>query len=128
MTTPIHLQTIISRDSYIGRTASPIKRADVPLQLHRRTDTSGQHTVGVRVTSSSIYLIAGAFLSRHSLPKNDCLALSALRNLFPSTVMNARLVSVAWALNFARAFYLPGVAPREYESGEKVELKVVLIF
>lgn len=75
-----------------------------------------------------IYLIAGAFLSRHSLPKNDCLALSALRNLFPSTVMNARLVSVAWALNFARAFYLPGVAPREYESGEKVELKVVLIF
>jgi hypothetical protein len=42
--------------------------------------------------------------------------------------MNARLVSVAWALNFAHAFYLPGVAPREYESGEKVELKVVLIF
>lgn len=105
----------------------------MPLQLHRRTDTSGQqHTYGTLCyeifTSSSIYLIAGAFLSRHSLPKNDCLALSALRNLFPSTVMNARLVSVAWALNFARAFYLPGVAPREYESGEKVELKVVLIF
>ena len=102
----------------------------MPLQLHRRTDTSGQqHTLCYEIfASSSIYLIAGAFLSRHSLPKNDCLALSALRNLFPSTVMNARLVSVAWALNFARAFYLPGVAPREYESGEKVELKVVLIF
>ena len=28
----------------------------------------------------------------------------------------------------ANGFYLPGVAPREYESGEKVELKVVLIF
>ena len=98
----------------------------MPLQLHRRTDTSGQqHTL---CYEKQIYLIAGAFLSRHSLPKNDCLALSALRNLFPSTVMNARLVSVAWALNFACAFYLPGVAPREYESGEKVELKVVLIF
>ena len=27
------------------------------------------------------------------------------------------------ALTAARAFYLPGVAPREYKSGEKVELK-----
>ncbi len=42
--------------------------------------------------------------------------------------MIACLISVAWALNFARAFYLPGVAPREYDTGEKVELKVVLMF
>jgi transmembrane 9 superfamily protein 2/4 len=42
--------------------------------------------------------------------------------------MIAHLISVAWAFNFARAFYLPGVAPREFASGEKVELKVILEF
>lgn len=34
------------------------------------------------------------------------------------------LVALLLSLRSARAFYLPGVAPREYKSGEKVELKV----
>ena len=33
-------------------------------------------------------------------------------------------VRLALLLGAARAFYLPGVAPREYGTGERVELKV----
>ena len=36
-----------------------------------------------------------------------------------------RLVVVSGLLTMATAFYLPGVAPREYKSGEKVELKAL---
>jgi hypothetical protein len=35
-----------------------------------------------------------------------------------------RVVSALLAVGAAEAFYLPGVAPREYATGEKVELKV----
>mmetsp|Transcript_18324 Transcript_18324/g.57283 ORF Transcript_18324/g.57283 Transcript_18324/m.57283 type:complete len:84 (+) Transcript_18324:364-615(+) len=29
-----------------------------------------------------------------------------------------------WTAGFTQAFYLPGVAPREYSTGQRVELKV----
>ena len=38
--------------------------------------------------------------------------------------MQRTTLSLALAANAASAFYLPGVAPREYASGEKVDLKV----
>ena len=38
--------------------------------------------------------------------------------------IGARLAGVALCLTTTHAFYLPGVAPREYADGDKVEIKV----